>query len=173
MTETTEAPSTLHPCSVALGALKPETGWLGRGDQATLRRSDPSKPGCKPLYVFLAELERLNKKGTLTFLPSTKIDNEIHWHTLLACLCRVSHGDASLGQALADANYHEQRLERLLQADADSLPRELDRAARFLEVKGQNVNTYHIFDLLFKQDKDTVRRQIARTYYAHIHSNKH
>ncbi|MBK7760494.1 MAG: hypothetical protein IPI35_29610 [Deltaproteobacteria bacterium] len=68
----------------------------------------------------------------------------------------LHEGHRSLGWALAEAGYADQRFERLLRADEPGLWDELRSAARYLGVKGQRANAEQLIRLAV--DVDPARR---------------
>lgn len=94
------------------------------------------------------------------------------WRTLICSLAIQRDGgfDPSkpLGQALAEAGFSEQRLERLLAATGETLRSLSIRAARQVAAKGVAADWRQLTELLFSRNpeiREAVNRRIARDYY--------
>jgi CRISPR system Cascade subunit CasB len=88
----------------------------------------------------------------------------------IALMGRNAHAPhRRLGAALADSQYSEGRLERLLAADDQDTRRVLFvRTVRFLAAKGESCNWVEAAAWLLSSDekRDAAARRIARDYYA-------
>lgn len=168
MTDTI-APS--HPVTLALSATQGPHPWLPVGERVALRRCKPGDIGGTGLYRFLARL-----RETGAFVPASgpdADDAERRWTCMLAACERLPHkADLSLGAALADAGYHEARLERLLRADDSRSLTAIDHAVRYLAAKGSQMNLYDLHRLLFTTGSavESIRRGLARQFYGRLHA---
>ena len=133
------------------------------GDRAALRRMTPGKP--LPL-VFT--------RFALQHLPDGWEPRRDAWATLLAGIAIMSPAahrpGRGLGRALAEANYSEARLERLLATEGDTLRTLLLRAARFLAAKGAAFDWTDAAGLLLTTDaqkRDRLHQRIARDFFSH------
>lgn len=137
---------------------------MGNGELAELRRANPAEPYSPALWKVLVSL------------PDcwTVPQNERTWGVVLQGLakCLELHSStASLGAALARAEYSELRLTRLLRADQEQLFREINRLAGYIASKHVAVDWTDVARLCFYNDSELasqVRRGIARAYYRNI-----
>lgn len=144
------------------GALSSDT--FPTGERAALRRQDPGAPPGLPFYRF-----------ALHYLPADWEARPAPWITLvagLALMCPAPHRyDRPAGQALAEAGFSEARLERLLQAEGDTLCTLLLRAARVLAAKKDSCNWVDFARLALATDPERLeeaRLNIARSFYRHL-----
>ncbi|VBB44902.1 CRISPR-associated protein, Cse2 family [uncultured Desulfatiglans sp.] len=99
------------------------------------------------------------------------------WRALLCALAIQRDGgfDPSrpLGQTLAEADFSEHRLERLLAAGGGTLRSLALRAARQIAAKGIAADWRQLAELLFSRDpeiRESVNRRIARDFYRTLQS---
>ncbi|MGB4009315.1 MAG: type I-E CRISPR-associated protein Cse2/CasB [Bacillota bacterium] len=136
------------------------------GERAALRRMTSRQPPPLAFYRF-----------ALSHLPTgwdSSKDSQKDWITLLAAIAIMSPNahdpKCNLGRVLAETNYSEARLERLLSDSAAGDVRRILvlRAARFLAAKSSPFNWVQAARLLLTQDNEklmAVREQIAKDYY--------
>ncbi len=136
------------------------------GERAALRRMTPRQPPPLAFYRF-----------ALSHLPDGwdhSKESQKDWMTLMAGISIMSPNahdpKSSLGRVLAEKNYSEARLERLLSDSAVGDVRRILvlRVARFLGSKSSPFNWVHAARLLLTQDDEklmAVREQIAKDYY--------
>jgi len=136
------------------------------GDRAALKRMAPDQP--PPLAFYRLAFREL---------PDGWEYRRGAWQTLVAGMALRSGRDnphnpkRPLGQALAQLNYSEARLERLLAAEGDTLNTLLLRAARFLAAKNESVDWTDCARLLLATEDDKpeqIRREIAGDYYRNL-----
>jgi CRISPR system Cascade subunit CasB len=136
---------------------------FGNGPRAALRRMDPEKNLGQPaLQRLLAD-----------YVPDHWLydGGMADWGLIVHSLALGSPGNLggkSLGAALAQAQYSESRLARLLQADRKQLNDALPRACRFLVAKGEAINPAGIANFVLTASDaraDAARVKIARDFY--------
>jgi len=136
---------------------------FGTGPRAALRRMDPAHLGEPALQRVLAE-----------YLPDSLDDRRMaDWGLIIHTLALGSPdnllGAKSFGASLAQAQYSESRLARLLQASRAQLNDLLPRACRFLVAKGESLNPSGIAHFVLAVSNanraDSARTQIARDFY--------
>lgn len=147
------------------------SGRIGAGECAELRRM---RPAALPPPAFWHIVARLVEPRHPP--PSSEAGRtawEKHWATVLAGMALLDHDpDRSPGRALAEAGFHELRLRRLLRASDERLADELLSAARFLSAKGMSMDWREGARIVhYDPDRapswaDTVRRRVARDYFA-------
>lgn len=133
-----------------------------------------------------AELKRLvpgREPGTAFWrfafrhLPDGAINDPVleDWQTILAGMALMSphhhQRGRHFGEVLASNGFSELRLERLLQAEPETMRILVLRAARFLGAKQQPFDWVDVASLLFARNADAaerVRRRIARDYYRNL-----
>ena len=109
--------------------------YFGNGPRAALRRMDPEMLAEPVLQRLLAD-----------YVPDSWLLNHgmADWSLIVHALALGSPdhllGAKSLGAALAQAQYSESRLARLLQASRAQVNDVLPRACRFLVAKGEALN---------------------------------
>ena len=123
---------------------KQEASWLAKiasrlandgfptGDHAALRRMDPQDPSS---HAEIAAERLLASAGAE---PTGETDRK-RWLLIIHCLAltRGQHNsDASAGTVLAQVQYSEERINRLLSSDFEVIADVLPRLARFLGAKG-------------------------------------
>jgi CRISPR system Cascade subunit CasB len=128
-------------------------------ERAQLKRLDPSGPPSLAFYRF-----------AFRHLPDGWESRQAAWMTLVAGIALMGHSahrpDRPAGQALAESDYAEARLERLLAAEDETLRTLLLRVARFLTAKNDTCNWTDFAHLLrLRGDPERARLQIARHYY--------
>lgn len=136
------------------------------GERAALRRMTPKQPPPLTFYRF-----------ALSHLPAgwdRNKDSQKDWITLVAGIALMSPNahdpKCNLGKALAETNYSEARLERLLSDSSVGDVRRilLLRVARFLAAKSSPFNWVQGARMLLTRDKEklmAVRERIAKDYY--------
>lgn len=140
---------------------------LDRGDLAALRRLDPNRVNAPVFWRLLArhaeqELDHIDRHP----------ERVSRWAAGLRAAVELEglhDSQRSLGRALAEAGYADQRFERLLRADEPGLWDELRSAARYLGVKGQRANAEQLIRLAVEVDTaqaERLRRVLAADYYA-------
>ena len=141
---------------------------LDRGDLAALRRLDPNRVNAPVFWRLLArhaeqELDHIDRHP----------ERVSRWAAGLRAAVELEglhDGQRSLGRALAEAGYADQRFERLLRADEPGLWDELRSAARYLGVKGQRANAEQLIRLAVEVEDapqaERLRRVLAADYYA-------
>lgn len=138
--------------------------------------------------AYRAALRRLTPGGALPLvfsrfavqhLPTDWERHRDDWASLLAgmaIMAPTAHNPSrGLGRALAEANYSEHRLERLLSAQGDTRRTLMLRAARFLAAKGMPFNWADAAALLLTLDDDKRERlhqRIARDFFSHQPADK-
>ena len=136
-------------------------GRLSKKDHAELRR-----PGFSPaLWKVLA---RLGESESEYHSP---YEWEKRWAVLLRSIALTgqgdsSKGDPSLGEALAEADWSEGRLFRLLEAEEYALYDQMRFATAYLESKDARPDWKQGYDLLF-YGNERARHAIARSYYTY------
>jgi CRISPR system Cascade subunit CasB len=135
---------------------------FGNGPRAALRRMDPENLGQPALQRLLADHvpdHWLGERGMAD------------WGLIVHALALASPGNLggrSFGASLAQAQYSESRLARLLQADRAQLKDALPRACRFLVAKGEAVHPAGIANFVLGVSgtrADAERVKIARDFY--------
>lgn len=138
------------------------TGWA-----AELRRMRPESVD-SPAFWKLA-VQHLEHE--LTGSEERVAEQERRWSTILAALATLAPRHRPrfrLGRALAEAGVSEARLLKLLRARGGALPDALRAVCHQLNAAGQPVDGVEIARLVLSEgraDEETVRRQIARTFY--------
>jgi CRISPR system Cascade subunit CasB len=136
---------------------------FGNGPRAALRRMDPEKnlgqPALQRLLADYVPDHWLNDRGMAD------------WGLIVHALAVGSPGNLggkSLGASLAQAQYSESRLARLLQADRAQLNDALPRACRFLVAKAEAIPPADIAHFVLAATgprADAARVKIARDFY--------
>lgn len=136
------------------------------GDRAKLRRMAPGQP--LPL-VFT--------RFALAHLPESWERQAEDWAALLAGIAIMApnahNPQRRLGQALAEAGYSEARLERLLNADGETLRTLFLRGVRFLAAKATPFHWRDAADLLLTRDdtkREHISQQIAKDFFSNLKS---
>jgi CRISPR system Cascade subunit CasB len=137
---------------------------FGTGPRAALRRMGPKQLAEPALQRILADHipdDWLGERGMA--------DWGLIIHTLALGSPDNLLGAKSFGAALAQAQYSESRLARLLQASRTQLNDVLPRACRFLVAKGEALNPAGIASFVLAVSNgaraDAARTQIARDFY--------
>lgn len=134
---------------------------LGTGPLAELRRMDPARPATAP-----AALHRLLAYHPDNALRGSGFDRWALLVHLLALAAPERHrGGASLGAALARAEYSEGRLTRLLETESSALSITLPRLVRFLIAKGEAIPHFELAQFVLWGGSDRDRMRIARDFY--------
>ncbi|MCS6915939.1 MAG: type I-E CRISPR-associated protein Cse2/CasB [Myxococcales bacterium] len=136
------------------------------GERAQLKRMTPDTP--PPLAFY---------RLAYRYLPEGWERRWEAWMTLVAGLAIMGSGghnpERRAGQVLAESNYSEKRLERLLAAEDETLHSLLLRAVRFLAAKGAVVNWLDFAYLLgLAGDPQYARMRIAQDYYRNLDQKK-
>lgn len=143
-----------------------------RGDLASLRRMDfRTRPGV-PAFWRLATKYGLSESS------------ERQWGLILhgmALMTRPEQPDSrsrlahrprrNLGAALAEADFSEHRLDRLLAARGDMLWTLLERGFRILAREGAAIDWWTVFHLI-GPDPEQARRDVARAFYRRHHETE-
>lgn len=125
------------------------------GDRAALRRSADGATMARALLAWEGEDDELRDTSTIAAVK-----------TLAQAIAIAGASTTHLGKALAAAGFSEARLDRLLRADAASLPDQALTAARFLAGKGQGIHAGDLADLLLNTTHgERVRLAISRDFY--------
>jgi len=136
------------------------------GERAALRRWSPGQS--IPLAFYRLWLRHLGDDLPPEF--QTPAWMTIAWG--VATLGKEGHGPRrSLGQALAESQFSERRLEQLLSAPEDVRPDLFMSAVRFLAAQGERFNWLDAALFLLTTDADKrehLHRRIARDYYRHL-----
>lgn len=138
------------------------------GDRAALKRMIPGQSPPLEFYRF-----------ALRHLPRNWEAHLADWMALVAGMAlmapHVHRPNRSLGQALAEENYSEARLERLLSADEDIRRVLFLRAVRFLASKGAPFNWVDAAQFLLTREEDkreVLHRRIAWDFYRTVESSE-
>lgn len=135
------------------------------GDRAAMRRMAPGQ--ARPLSFYRFALRALpdgwdRDRATLE-----------SWATIVAGIALMGphahRRDRRLGLALAEADYAEARLERLLGTGGDAAYTVVLRTARFLAAKSAPCNWVELAQLLLLRQadrRDDLAMRIARDFYA-------
>lgn len=137
-------------------------------DRAALKRHAPGQP--PPLAFYRLWLRHLGAELPVEGQTSA-------WALLASGLAQMGGGahrvGRGLGRALAESNYSEARLERLLAADDDSRERLFASLVRFLAAKGEGFDWLDAGRLLLTRDpgaREALHRHIATDFYRHLPS---
>jgi CRISPR type I-E-associated protein CasB/Cse2 len=140
---------------------------LSMGDVAALRRLTPDNTGCAAFWRTLAMHPDLVPEA-----GPRRDEMERRWACILqamATMAGLHTPGVPLGRALAAAGLAEQRLLRLLRASGPILTDAVRVTAHYLAQKAVASNHTDIARLVLSgggPNEDTVRRAIARSYYA-------
>ncbi|MGE0521236.1 MAG: type I-E CRISPR-associated protein Cse2/CasB [Candidatus Binatia bacterium] len=143
-------------------------GWLSPGDVADLRRLAPDDVSCAAFWRMLALHSHLVPEG-----GPIRDEVERRWMCILqamAVMAGLHNPTVPLGRALAEADVAEQRLLRLLRASGPTLVDAVRVTAQHLAQKAVDSNHVDIARLVLSDggpNEESVRRAIARSYYAH------
>lgn len=139
------------------------------GDRAALRRWAPSQP--VPLAFYRLWLRHLGRD-----LPPEHQTEA--WMVLAWGLATTGPGShdqqRSLGRALAESQFSEGRLERLLAAPDDLRLELFMNTVRFLAAKGERLNWAEAAQFLLTQDaakREALQRRMASDYYRYLPRN--
>jgi CRISPR system Cascade subunit CasB len=145
---------------------------LSPGDVASLRRMDPHDPSAAAFWRVM--IDYVEPDGAVTGAGATTGAAEQSWAAIIraaAILSGLHRRDIRLGTALAEAGLSELRFTRLLRARGDGLPRQIADVARYLATKAHPLDVTDIAHLVLsaeRDDSETVRRRIARCYFATV-----
>lgn len=133
------------------------------GERAALKRMTPE--GRTPLAFHRFVMRHVPRQWHGGYYDAV-------WQTLIAAIAlQPAHPhdpDRPLGQALADIDFSEDRLERLLAADGMVLHTLVLRAARRLAARHARANWNDIARLLFAagdEAREKINTRVARDYY--------
>jgi hypothetical protein len=135
------------------------------GDLAALRRLDPMRPDNAAFWRLLVAIvpERDRRSSEAEQRWAMAING-------MALMARDHHENgARLGRVLAETEFSEQRLERLLRARGIVLADLLRRMCRFLAGKARAVDWRELGEFILTRDPEAAerkRRAIAKDYYA-------
>ena len=136
-----------------------------KGDHAALRRWAPGQP--VPLAFYRLWLRHIDAE-----LPPES--QTPAWMTLAWGLATMGEGAHDprrpLGQALAESQFAEGRLERLLSAPEEVRLELFMDAVRFLAAKGESFDWREAASVLLTTDpakRETLHRRIAAAFYRH------
>lgn len=171
-----QATDTAHSTEANLGSLIARLAHIVHaahypaGDRAALRRWAPAQP--LPLAFY-----RLWLRQAASDLPSEEQTQA--WMTILWSIATLGAGGhvpkRSLGQALAESDYSEGRLEQLLGAPEDKRVELLMSAVRFVAAKGNGFDLADAASFLLTTDPDKrerLHRRLAIHYYRHKKVNR-
>ena len=134
------------------------------GDHAALRRMQPESPSA---HAEIAAERLFVRVG----LEPTRTERK-RWLFVVHCLALINgrhDKDAITGRVLADIQYSEERLTRLLSADFRVVADVVPRLARLIGSKGVPIDWLSVSQLLLWTGRnetraDQARHWIARTY---------
>jgi CRISPR system Cascade subunit CasB len=135
------------------------------GDRAALRRWTPGQAA--PLAFYRLWLCHIGGE-----LPAES--QTVAWMAVAWCAAVLPGGHVpkrSLGQALAESGFSEERLERLLSAPEDKRLELLLGTVRFLAAKGEGFDLVDAARFLLTSDpekRESIHRRIAEGYYRHL-----
>ena len=136
------------------------------GDHAALRRMDPQAPSS---HAEIATERLLASAGAE---PKGELDRR-RWLLIIHCLALVrgKHDDkAPTGKVLAQVQYSEERINRLLSSDIEVIADVLPRLARLLGAKGVAIDWLPLARIARwtghndESRVDRARAQVARDY---------
>lgn len=145
---------------------------MSPGDRAELRRARADEPG-GPAFWRLA-VHVLAPANEISLEGAGREHRERRWAVILAALATIEDLHAPgirLGRALARAGLSELRLVRLLRASDDGLFHLVRTTVHYLSSKREPVDCADIALLVLsdgRSDEASVRRRIARDYYANL-----
>ena len=157
-------------------------GAMTTGDIAELRRMNPERPAAASFWTFMMRHGVTNPEGAEPDHPEL----EKTWARIVRCIAMDTKvgenhtegphlGNRSLGEALANASYSEERLKALLNAKDETMLKAVEHAAHFLSSKQEKFNWNQGAALMMtehrrseQQDGDRVR--IARDYYRAVNN---
>ena len=148
--------------ATTIAALAHRIDTLDPGDRAVLRRGDPE---AEPSLVFV-------KLALRTPLPDWEA-NVPAWQTIAAGMALLlppggRSAGPGLGRALADSDFSEARLERLLAAEGATLRGLFLRACRFLAARSVAIDWLDAARLLLTRKPDAARQarlHVATSYF--------
>jgi len=145
---------------------------LSTGDIAELKRLNPADP-CIPAFWKLM-VSCVGEEGIHLAGKNNRDEAEQQWAVVLSAIAHMQNQHRQgrkLGDALAEAEYSELRLTKLLRATGDTLRNLIRGMTLFLVSKGEPFDPLDLARLIFSDGKpwsESFRRQIARSYYANI-----
>lgn len=145
---------------------------LTSGEIAELRRLRPEH-AASPAFWKLAAI-CLDENGLRQIGGRDRDEMEKRWAVVFSALAHAKglhKAGGSLGDALAEAGFHELRFVRLLRATDDRLCVEVTTAARFLATKAVPFDMSELAELIASSDRpwaESIRRYIARGYYLRL-----
>ena len=168
-----EAPTVDHAPS--LGQVVHKIAWeinqqrMNPGEVAELRRLDPTNPGGSAFWKAI--VFKVEPAGQLF-----AADGESRWALILRAIAELAQQDLPqrrLGIALAEANIGEDRVDRLLRCDLDTLPGTLRAITHQLASAAVKVNLEDLAWLVVTarggtsspEGGEAVRRKVARDYF--------
>ena len=159
-------------------------GAMTTGDVAELRRMNPERPTAAPFWKLMIEHRVTDPDG----LSHDRPELERTWARIvrrIAMDTRVGEehtegphlGNRRLGEALAEAGYSEGRLKALLNAQGETILREVEHAAQFLSGKQEKFNWNQTAALMMTEHRDSEQQDrdrigIAREYYRALNNRE-
>jgi CRISPR system Cascade subunit CasB len=138
------------------------------GDRAALRRWAPGQP--LPLAFYRLWLRHLDSE----LPPQAQLDGWMALTWVIATLGADAHAPKrSMGLALAESQFSEARLERLLSAPDDVRLDLFMSAIRLLAAKGERFDLTEAARFLLTADpakREPLHRRIAADYYRHANN---
>jgi len=144
------------------------------GDLADLRRMRPENPACPAFWKIV--VGHLVPAGQVGETGPFRDESERRWAAILAGMAEMKglhRAGRYLGTALVEADVSEARLLRLLRARDAALLDTVRVTAHQLASARVLVDWVDLAWLILsdgRSNEETVRRNIARTYYSHLHS---
>lgn len=140
-------------------------GVLGPGEVADLKRLDCARPDKPAFWRALSWWISPDRP------PGP--DEERRWALVLSGMARMSPRNhqpgRKLGRVLAEHDYSELRLARLLRSRGASFDSTVRRLSYFLSARGEPVDWTELAALILTvnpEKAEAIRRRIARDYYA-------
>ena len=138
---------------------------IGPGERAELRRLDIQRPHSPAFWRIM----------TAWVTSDQTTENETRWAMVLSGMARMApqpHRQGyQLGRALAQADYSESRLFKLLKAQGTIFEDTVRRLCSFLAAKAEPVDWVELGSFILSTDEkkaEDARRRIARDYYASV-----
>lgn len=145
---------------------------LSSGDRAALRKMTAEDEGAPAFWKMAVSV--LIPGGFMSDSVGLRELQEKDWITILSALATMEGLHAPqqrLGRVLAEAEFSELRLTRLLRAEGISLHDQVRLMTTFLRSKGSTVDMADVARLVLTNSSDRrvqFRRQVASDYYSNI-----